>query len=68
MALDVRDPRLLDLVDEEAEVQQLATGCKFTEGPLWNSIGRYLLFSDIPANKIRRWDEEIAQGVRMRDV
>ncbi|MCG9126403.1 SMP-30/gluconolactonase/LRE family protein [Candidatus Poribacteria bacterium] len=58
MALDVRDPRLLELVDKEAKVEQLATGCKFTEGPLWHSIGRYLLFSDIPANKIRRWDAE----------
>jgi YD repeat-containing protein len=58
MALDVRDSRLLDLIDSEAVVEQLATGCRFTEGPLWHSIGRYLLFSDIPANKMRQWDAE----------
>ena len=63
MALDVRDSRLLDLVDSEATVEQLATGCQFTEGPLWHSIGRYLLFSDIPANKIRRWDAESGMTV-----
>ncbi|MYI94340.1 SMP-30/gluconolactonase/LRE family protein, partial [Candidatus Poribacteria bacterium] len=37
--------------------------CRFTEGPLWNSVGRYLLFSDIPANKMRRWDEESGMTV-----
>lgn len=63
MALDVRDEKLLELVDSDAEVEQLATGFQFTEGPLWNSIGRYLLFSDIPANKIRRWDEESGMSV-----
>ena len=56
MALDVRDSRLLDLVDETATVERLATGCRFTEGPLWNVIGNFLIFSDIPANTIRKWD------------
>ena len=63
MSLDVRDSHLLELVDSDATVEQLATGCKFTEGPLWHSIGRYLLFSDIPENKIRRWDEESGMTV-----
>ena len=56
MALDVRDSRLLELVDETAPVARLATGCRFTEGPLWNVIGNFLLFSDIPENKIHKWD------------
>lgn len=63
MALEVRDPRLLDLVDSEAVVEQLTTGCQFTEGPLWHSIGRYLLFSDIPANKMRQWNSESGMTV-----
>lgn len=56
MALDVRDEQLLKLVDTEAAVEQLVTGCQFTEGPLWHATERFLLFSDIPANKMRRWD------------
>ena len=63
MTLDIRDSGLLDLIDSDAEVKQVATGCKFTEGPLWNAVGRYLLFSDIPANKMRRWDEESGMTV-----
>ncbi len=56
MALDVRDEQLLKLIDSEAPVEQIATGCQFTEGPLWHATERFLLFSDIPANKMRRWD------------
>ena len=56
MALDVRDEQLVKLVDSEAPVEQIATGCQFTEGPLWHAAERFLLFSDIPANKMRRWD------------
>lgn len=55
MALDVRDSRLLDLIDAEAAVEQIATGCEFTEGPLWHATEKFLLFSDIPANKMRKW-------------
>ena len=63
MALDVRDSRLLDLVDEAAVVEQLATGCQFTEGPLWHAAGQFLLFSDIPANKMRKWDASTGMTV-----
>ena len=38
-------------------VEQLATGCHWAEGPQWFGDGRYLLFSDIPNNRILRWDE-----------
>jgi gluconolactonase len=40
---------------EGAEVERLATGFEFTEGPVWNASKGHLLFSDIPANKIMRW-------------
>ena len=63
MALDVRDERLLGLVDPEAVVEQLTTGCQFTEGPLWHVTERFLLFSDIPANKMRRWDADSGMTV-----
>jgi sugar lactone lactonase YvrE len=58
MALDVRDARLSDLVDADAVIKQIATGCQFTEGPLWHATGQFLTFSDIPANKMRKWDAD----------
>ena len=63
MALDVRDEQLLKFVDSEAPVEQIATGCQFTEGPLWHAAERFLLFSDIPANKMRRWDADSGMTV-----
>jgi gluconolactonase len=38
-----------------ATVEQLGTGFLFTEGPLWHPGGRFLLFSDVPGDHIRRW-------------
>jgi gluconolactonase len=39
---------------ESGDPERLATGCQFTEGPVWLPDG-YLLFSDIPADRIYRW-------------
>ncbi len=55
MSLDVRSPKLLDLIDADAELTQLGTGCEFTEGPVWHAEGKFLLFSDIPANQMKKW-------------
>jgi len=41
-----------------AAVERLATGCRWCEGPVWFGDGRCLLWSDIPNNRILRWDEE----------
>src|SRR5436853_6827657 len=41
-----------------ASVERLATGMRWCEGPVWFGDGRYLLWSDIPNNRIMRWDEE----------
>jgi gluconolactonase len=57
MALQVSDPGVLELVAEDARVEQLATGFQFTEGPLWHPDG-YLLFSDMPGDVRRRWDPD----------
>ena len=40
-----------------ATVEQLATGLRWGEGPVWFGDGRYLLVSDIPNDRILRWDE-----------
>ena len=47
-----------DLVDLDAPVAQIATGFKFTEGPIWRPLDNYLLFSDMPGDVRRRWDPE----------
>lgn len=40
-----------------AKVERLATGMQFIEGPIWiNTDGGFLIFSDIPANELKRWD------------
>ena len=41
-----------------SKVERLATGFRWAEGPVWFGDGRYVLWSDIPNNRIMRWDEE----------
>jgi gluconolactonase len=41
-----------------AAVERLATGFRWAEGPVWFGDGRYLLWSDIPNNRIMKWEEE----------
>jgi len=41
-----------------ATVERLWTGSRWGEGPVWFGDGRYLLWSDVPGNCMRRWDEE----------
>ncbi|HEY3083708.1 MAG TPA: SMP-30/gluconolactonase/LRE family protein [Chloroflexota bacterium] len=52
--LDVRDPALRRLVREDAPLERIVAGMAFTEGPLW--MGSHLLFSDLPHNRIARWE------------
>ena len=51
------DPRFDKLVPKDAKIEKLATGFKWTEGPVWIKDGGYLLFSDIPNNTINKWKE-----------
>jgi gluconolactonase len=41
-----------------ASVEQLATGCRWSEGPVYFGDGRYVLWSDIPNDRILKWEEE----------
>jgi len=41
-----------------AKVERIATGMRWAEGPVWFGDGRYLLWSDIPNNRIMKWEEE----------
>jgi gluconolactonase len=55
--IEVLDERFLALRLFSATVERLATGLRWAEGPVWFGDGRYLLVSDIPNNRIVRWDE-----------
>lgn len=48
-------PNLTELVPDPSAVRRLATGCTWTEGPLWIPASRTLRWSDIPANRIMQW-------------
>ncbi len=41
-----------------ASIERLGTGYRWAEGPVWFGDSRALLWSDIPNNRILRWDEE----------
>jgi gluconolactonase len=41
-----------------AKVERIASNMRWCEGPVWFGDGRYLLWSDIPNNRMMRWDEE----------
>ncbi len=57
-AITSLDPRFDKYRVFSAAVERLYTGCRWAEGPVWFGDGRYLLWSDIPNNRILRWDEE----------
>jgi gluconolactonase len=54
-SLELRDPRLTDVVGPDVTFEKVAGDCLFTEGPLWHARGRYLLWSDMPGDHLRRW-------------
>ncbi|MDH4061299.1 MAG: SMP-30/gluconolactonase/LRE family protein [Aquincola sp.] len=56
-AIEVLNENFLGLRLYSASVEQLATGLRWAEGPVWFGDGRYLLWSDIPNDRILRWDD-----------
>ena len=54
---EVVDPRFSGLVFGNVHLEKLSEGCRWVEGPVYFAGGRYLLWSDIPNDRIMRWDE-----------
>jgi len=52
-----------DIVPKGSKPEKIATGFVFTEGPIWDASQGCLFFSDIPANKMRKWTE--AKGAEL---
>jgi gluconolactonase len=57
-AIEVLDARFEKYRLRLARIERLATGLRWAEGPVWFGDLRCLLVSDIPNNRILRWDEE----------
>jgi gluconolactonase len=55
--IEVIDPRFKSCFVGHARVERLWTGARWCEGPAWFPAGRYLMWSDIPNNRMLRLDE-----------
>ncbi|QRR01045.1 SMP-30/gluconolactonase/LRE family protein [Dyadobacter sandarakinus] len=51
------------LLPKTSRVEVIATGFQWCEGPAWVKNGGYLLFSDVPENKVYKWDEKSGLSV-----
>lgn len=56
-AFEVRDPRFERLSLGNVHLETLYNGCRWSEGPVYVPAGRFLLWSDIPNDRVMRWDE-----------
>ena len=52
------DPRFRRYIVGNTAIRRLHFGTQWAEGPAWNGVGRYLVWSDIPNNVQMRWTEE----------
>ena len=57
-AVQILDPSFNKYRVVLGSVEKLYTGCRWAEGPVWFGDGRYLLWSDIPNDRILKWEEE----------
>ena len=57
-AVQILDPSFTKIRIFQSALERLATGFRWAEGPVWFGDGRYLLWSDIPNDRILRWEEE----------
>lgn len=55
MSVEIRDPGFKAVVGDSVAFEKLGTGFLFTEGPLWHARDKYLLFSDMPGDHMRKW-------------
>lgn len=57
MTYEVLDDRFKRLFIGHAQLERLWTGARWSEGPAYHPAGRYLVWSDIPNDRLLRWDE-----------
>jgi gluconolactonase len=54
---EIFDQRFDQCIKRSARVEKLYTGCRWAEGPAYFQAGRYLVWSDIPNDRMLRWDD-----------
>ena len=55
--IDRWDPAMDAIVPRDWKIEKLAEGFGWAEGPIWVKNGGYLLFTDVPGNKMWKWSE-----------
>lgn len=60
------DAGINDLIDQDAEIEVLADGYEWSEGPVWVSSEKMLLFSDVPTNTVYKWTAEKGAEVYLK--
>jgi gluconolactonase len=61
------DPRFRRYVIFNNAIKRLHVGTSWAEGPAWNGVGKYLVWSDIPADAQMRWIEDDARVTTFRN-
>ena len=56
--IDRWDPAMDAIVPKDWKIEKLAEGFGWAEGPIWVKNGGYLLFTDVPGNKMWKWSEK----------
>ena len=69
-SIESLDPRFDELIATDALVEKVAGDFQFVEGPVWvgGADDGYLLFSDIPADKVYRWSQAGGKSVFLEPV
>lgn len=60
------DPALAELIPAEAQIEVIASGFTWSEGPVWDKANDRLLFSDVPNNVVHQWSEKDGVGVFLK--
>ena len=58
-SIEYYEKRFHDLTVSSAEIEELYSGCRWAEGPVWFNDGGYLVWSDIPNNRMLRWVSDL---------
>ncbi|HEX6637982.1 MAG TPA: SMP-30/gluconolactonase/LRE family protein [Steroidobacteraceae bacterium] len=56
--VDRWDPAMDAIVPQDWQIEKLAEGFGWAEGPIWVKKGGYLLFTDVPGNKMWKWSDK----------
>jgi gluconolactonase len=56
-SFEIIDDRFASCVLGNVHLERLTTGCRWCEGPAYFAAGRYFVWSDIPNDRVMRWDE-----------